>query len=58
MAKDNQPAPVQGIITLRWKSIPDPYREEGHEFDWEYVPVPSIPDEMAARLLREVASRL
>ena len=58
MAQDNQSAPVQGTITLRWKGLPDAYREEGHEFDWEYMPVPPIPDESAARLLREIASRL
>jgi hypothetical protein len=58
MAKDNQSAPVQGTITLRWKRLPDPDRGEGHEFEWEYVPVPPIPDELAARLLREVANRL
>jgi hypothetical protein len=56
--RDASADPTQGTITIRWKRLPDPNREEGHQFDWQYVPEPPIPDEMAARLLHEVASRI
>jgi hypothetical protein len=56
MAEDS--ISLEGTISLRWKRLPESYREEGHEFDFEYEPVPPIPDELAVRLLQEVASRL
>jgi hypothetical protein len=42
MAQDEL-APLKGTITIRWKRLPDPYGQEGHEFDWEYVPEPPTP---------------
>jgi hypothetical protein len=52
------PIPAEGTITIRWKRLPDRYREEGRDFAWNYQPEPPIPDELAERLLREVADRL
>ncbi len=46
--------PTQGVIIIRYV-----YREEDGEFvAWHYEPDPPIPDELAVRLLREVAERL
>jgi len=48
------PAPLsQGSITIQYR-----YREEDREFVWDYRSDPPIPDELAVRLLREVADHL
>jgi hypothetical protein len=49
-----QPPSHEGSITIRYA-----YREEDGEFAaWHYEPDSPIPDELAVRLLREVAERL
>jgi hypothetical protein len=48
-----QSASKEGSITIRYA-----YREKSDEFEWSYEPDPPIPDELAQRLLREVAERL
>jgi hypothetical protein len=47
--------PTGGLITIRWWRLPEPFESE---FDWEYRPIPPIPDELGKRLLGEVADRL
>ena len=47
--------PTGGLITIRWWRLPEPFESE---FDWEYRPLPQIPDELGRRLLGEVADRL
>jgi hypothetical protein len=47
--------PAGGLITIRWWRLPEPFESE---FDWEYRPIPPIPDELGKRLLSEVADRL
>jgi len=49
------PQPAGGLITIRWWRLPEPFESE---FDWEYRPIPPIPDELGQRLLGEVADRL
>ena len=49
------PQPAGGLITIRWWRLPEPFESE---FDWEYRPIPPIPDELGRRLLEEVADRL
>jgi hypothetical protein len=49
------PQPAGGLITIRWWRLPEPFESE---FDWEYRPIPPIPDELGKRLLGEVADRL
>jgi len=49
------PQPGGGLITIRWWRLPEPFESE---FDWEYRPIPPIPDELGKRLLGVVADRL
>jgi hypothetical protein len=53
-----EPFPREGAITIVYRRLPEPYGKDGQEFDWEYRPDPPINDELAARILREVADRL
>jgi anti-sigma regulatory factor (Ser/Thr protein kinase) len=59
MPKDASAPPLRppshkGSITIQYV-----YREEDQEvLAWDYRPDPPIPDELAVRLLREVADRL
>jgi hypothetical protein len=49
------PQPAGGLITIRWWRLPEPFESE---LDWEYQPIPPIPNELGQRLLGEVADRL
>ena len=46
-AQPADPIPTKGTITIRWKRLPDRYREDGREFDWNYqiLAPSSIPQE-------------
>ena len=48
-----QPPFHECFITIQYR-----YREEDREFVWDYRPDPPIPDELAVRLLREIADHL
>jgi hypothetical protein len=56
--QSRDPLQHDGIITIGYKRLPEPDEEEGQGFVWEYRADPPISDELAARLLREVADRL
>jgi len=49
-------SPTEGTITIRWSRPAGLPEKESPS--WEYAPDPPIPDELARRLLLEVAERL
>ena len=50
--------PTEGVVTIKWRRLPEQHRAEFGEFDFEYVPQPPLDDLLAARLLRYLANML